>query len=193
MLKWAEVIWVLLWVLTQCATAGALQPWQMLALSPYFSSLGEVLKNNCFPDHPGCRSWPWGDILQTTWLLFLSVTVCEARIAIHDRTFGFPREGGLEMKIFLSHSALAFDAFVFEYLKISPKHPGFQSRIEPSIYEKASPVLCFKLSSQRQVVCSHFWKTSFILENKCLKNGVQLLVTRKFLGIKVVKKKTRNR
>lgn len=42
------------------------------------------------------------------------------------------------MKTFLSCSALAFDAFVFEHLEITPKHPDFQGRMEPSIYEEAS-------------------------------------------------------
>lgn len=55
-LTWAEIIWVLVQVLTRCATAGALQPWQMPALSPYLSGLSEVMKDNCFPDHTGCRS-----------------------------------------------------------------------------------------------------------------------------------------
>lgn len=175
-LTWAEIIWVLVCILTQYAIAGALQLCQMLALSPYSSSLSEVMKNNCFPDHTGCRSWPLCDTLQITWLFLSVTTVCEARIAIHDRTFGFPREGGIVMKTFLSHSALAFDAFVFEHLEIPPKHPDFQSRIEPSIYEKASRVLHLKLSSQHQVVCSHFWKrslkSSFKLEKKMLKNGI---------------------
>lgn len=52
------------------------------------------------------------------------------------------------MKTVLSYSALAFDAFVFEHLEIPPKHPDFQSRMEPSIYEKASCILYLKLSSQ---------------------------------------------
>ena len=51
---------------------------------------------------------------------------------------------------------MAFDAFVFEQLEISPKHPDFQSRMEPYIYQKASLVLYLKLSSQHQVACSHF-------------------------------------
>lgn len=60
------------------------------------------------------------------------------------------------MKTFLSCSALAFDAFVFEHLEITPKHPDFQGRMEPSIYEKASHALYLKLSSQHQLVHSHF-------------------------------------
>lgn len=51
---------------------------------------------------------------------------------------------------------MAFEAFGFEQLEISPEHPDFQSRMEPSVYEKASPVLYLRLSSQHQVPCSHF-------------------------------------
>lgn len=64
--------------------------------------------------------------------------------------------------------------------------------MEPSIYEEASRALYLKLSSQHQVVRSHFWKSGFKLEDKCLKNGIQPLVTKMFLGIKVVEK-TRNK
>lgn len=54
---------------------------------------------------------------------------------------------------------MASDAFVFEQLEICPAHPDFQSRMEPFIKEKASPVLYLKLSSQHQVACSYFWKS----------------------------------